>query len=77
MAGNIKKMSFLKEQSPTNIAKFLGIQYNSYLDKLDHPEKFYVKHIYMLAKACELDPKIIFDVIGKEVEERISEELDS
>lgn len=74
-SGYIKRMALLKEQSPTKIAKLLGLQYNSYLDKLDFPEKFLVKHIYLLALSCQIDPNIIFNIIQKETQTRIAERL--
>jgi hypothetical protein len=70
-AGHIKKMALLKEQSPTKVAKLLGLQYNSYLDKLDNPEKFTVKHIFTLALVCQMDPCLIFDIIQLEVQNKL------
>lgn len=65
-AGNLKTMRLLEEQAPTKMAKTLGLNYNSYLDKLRNPEKFAVKHIFKMAKACNLNPAIIFEIIQKE-----------
>ncbi|OAQ41968.1 hypothetical protein A5893_02285 [Pedobacter psychrophilus] len=69
-AGHVRKMALLKEQSPTKIAKLLGLQYNSYLDKLDNPEKFTVKHIFKIALVCQIDPCLIFDIIQIEVQNK-------
>jgi len=65
-AGNVKRMRLLEEQAPTKMAKNLGLNYNSYLDKLSSPEKFSIKHIIKMASLCKLDPNIIFGVILKE-----------
>lgn len=69
-AGHVKKMSLLKEQAPTKVAKLLGLQYNSYLDKLDNPVKFTVKHIFAIALLCQLDPCLIFEIIQLEVQNK-------
>ena len=65
-AGNVKTMRLLEEQAPTKMAKNLGLNYNSYLDKLINPEKFAIKHIFKMAKSCELNPDLIFDIIKKQ-----------
>jgi hypothetical protein len=65
-AGNVKTMRLLEEQAPTKMAKTLGLNYNSYLEKLRSPEKFAVRHIFIMAKICGLDPNVIFDIIKKE-----------
>lgn len=75
-SGHIKKMKQLEEQAPTKMAKLLGLHYNSYLDKLNGPEKFSVKHINTIAYACRLDPTIIFDVIQNEIKTMIKEGVD-
>ncbi len=36
-SGIIKSMKLLEKQGPTKMAKALGLQYNSYLDKLNNP----------------------------------------
>lgn len=65
-AGNVKRMRLLEEQAPTKMARTLGLNYNSYLDKLRSPEKFSIKHIIKMAAICELQPSLIFDIIIKE-----------
>lgn len=65
-AGNVKSMRLLEEQAPTKMAKTLGLNYNSYLDKLRSPEKFTLKHIFIMAEACSLNPTIILDIVRKE-----------
>lgn len=65
-AGNVKRMRLLEEQAPTKMAKTLGLNYNSYLDKLRSPEKFNVKHIMKMASVCEIQPNLIFEIIVRE-----------
>ncbi|MBL1410798.1 hypothetical protein [Sphingobacterium faecale] len=62
-SGIITKMQTLEEQAPTKIAKALGLQYYSYLDKLKEPNKFTFKHIFKIAELCQLNPDLIYNVI--------------
>jgi len=59
----IKSMKLLEKQGPTKMAKALGLQYNSYLDKLNNPQKFTFAHIFKIANLCDLDPDLIYKVI--------------
>ena len=70
-AGLVQKMRLLEEQAPTKMAKLLGLNYNSYHDKLINPEKFTIRHILLIAKLCNLDANIIFEVVKNEVKNKI------
>lgn len=65
-SGIIKSMKLLEKQSPTNMAKALGVNYNTYLDKLSKPELFTIKQIFEMASLCDLDPDLIFQLIKKQ-----------
>lgn len=58
-SGIIKSMKLLEKQGPTKMAKALGLQYNSYLDKLNNPQKFTFAHIFKMVDLCDLDPDLI------------------
>ncbi|HBI86782.1 hypothetical protein ACR784_08055 [Sphingobacterium multivorum] len=62
-SGNIKSMKLLEKQGPTKMAKALGLQYNSYLDKLGNPQKFTFAPIFKIVDLCDLDPDLIYKVI--------------
>ena len=66
-SGNVRSMRLLEEQAPTKMSRSLGINYNSYLEKLRCPDKFTIRHLLKMAKLCELDPLLIFNVIRTEV----------
>ncbi|GGH15762.1 hypothetical protein FAZ19_06355 [Sphingobacterium alkalisoli] len=65
-SGIIKSMRLLESQAPTNMAKALGLNYNSYLDKLQHPDKFTFRHIFKMANLCNLDADLIYELIKKQ-----------
>ncbi|MGJ1436912.1 hypothetical protein [Sphingobacterium siyangense] len=67
-SGIIKSMKLLEKQGPTKMAKALGLQYNSYLDKLGNPQKFTFAHIFKMADLCDLDPDLIYKVIKNQVD---------
>ncbi len=71
VSGHIKKMKQLEKQSPTKIASLLGLNYNSYHEKLKFPESFTAYHINLLAFSCRLDPNIIHNVIQAEIKTRV------
>ncbi len=50
------------------MAKALGLQYNSYLDKLGNPQKFTFAHIFKMADLCDLDPDLIYKVIKNQID---------
>lgn len=66
-SGIAKSMVILEQQGPTKMAKELGLQYNSYLEKLKNPDKFTFKHIFKMATLCELNPDLIYKVIKKQL----------
>lgn len=70
-SGNVKKIRLLEEQAPTKMSKALGLNYNSYLEKLRNPEKFTIKHILLICKLCQLNPNLVFETIRTEVESQI------
>lgn len=61
----------LVNRSPTKIAELLGINYDSYHDKLQNPEKFTTFHINTMAYVFKIDPNIINDIIQKEILEKV------
>ena len=65
-SGIIKSMKLLEKQAPTKMAKSLGLQYNSYLEKLNHPEKFTLLHVFKMAELCDLDPDLIYQLIKEQ-----------
>lgn len=65
-SGIIKSMKLLEKQGPTKMAKALGLRYNSYLDKLNNPQKFTLSHIFKIADLCELNPDLVYQVIKKQ-----------
>jgi len=67
-SGIIKSMKLLEKQGPTKMAKALGLQYNSYLDKLGNPQKFTFVHILKMADRYDLDPDLIYKVIKNQVD---------
>lgn len=67
-SGIIKSMKLLQKQGPAKMAKALGLQYNSYLDKLGNPQKFTFAHIFKMADLCDLDPDLIYKVIKNQVD---------
>lgn len=71
ISGHIKSMRQLDQQSPTKIALLLGINYNSYHDKLKDPGLFTEAHVNLLAHACRLDPFFIQDIIKVEIKKKI------
>lgn len=71
VSGHIKKMKQLERQSPTKIATLLGLNYNSYHEKLNSPELFTLFHINLLAYTCRFDPDIIHNVIQSEIRSKI------
>ncbi len=42
------------------MAKALGLQYNSYLDKLGNPQKFTFAHIFKIADLCDRHLDLIY-----------------
>lgn len=62
-SGIIKSMRLLEKQAPTKMAKKLGLQYNSYQEKLIDPSKFTIKHIFNMARLCDLNPDLIYKII--------------
>lgn len=71
LSGSVTTMYKLVKQSPTKIAKLLGLNYSSYHSKLVDPEKFTVFHINLLAYALKIDPSIIHNVIQKEIQDKV------
>jgi len=71
LSGSITKMYQLIKQSPTKIAKLLGLNYSSYHSKLVDPEKFTEFHVNLLAYAIQIDPAIIHEIIQKEIQEKV------
>ncbi|SHG15904.1 hypothetical protein SAMN05444483_105170 [Salegentibacter echinorum] len=66
--GRIKKMYTLSELYPTKIAKSIGINYERYMVKLSHPDKFTMGEIVRLAKLLNVEPEIITKVIYSEMD---------
>jgi len=52
---------------PTKVAQLLGLNYDSYHDKLSNPEKFTSLHINIMAYAFRINPDIIHNVIRKQI----------
>ncbi len=73
ISGHIKSMRQLDQQSPTKIALLLGMNYNSYHDKLKNPGLFTEAHINLLAYACRLDPAFIHKIIQAEVRKKVEQ----
>ncbi len=71
ISGHIKSMKQLDQQSPTKIALLLGMNYNSYHDKLKSPGLFTQAHINLLAYACRLDPDVIHHIIKTETRKSV------
>lgn len=63
LTGGVKKMRDIQELYPTKISKSLGINHSRYIEKLHKPEKFSIKHIWVLSKLLDLNIQIILDVI--------------
>lgn len=75
LAGSVNKMYRLAKQSPTKVSKLLGMNYESYHEKLLNPEKFSELHINTMAYAIGIDPTIIHDVIQKEIRDKVEEKM--
>ncbi len=71
VSGYIRKMRQLEKQSPTKISSLLGLNYNSYHEKLKSPELFTEYHINLLAFSCGLDPNIIHNIIQTEIKTKV------
>jgi len=76
LSGKVKHMYELLERSPTKIASLLGLNYNSYHDKLRNPEKFTSLHINTIAYAIRINPDIIHNVIQKEILEQVIQKFE-
>lgn len=66
-SNNVKQMKDIQELYPTLIAKALGINHSRYIQKLYKPEEFSIKHIVDLANLLGIDPRLITDVIFKQL----------
>ena len=67
VSNNIQKMKDLEDLSPTAIAKHLKINHSRYIEKLYKPDTFTIKNIRAFATLLDLDPRIIIEVILKQV----------
>lgn len=66
-SNNVKQMKDIQELYPTLIAKALGINHSRYIQKLYKPEEFSIKHIVDLANLLGIDPRLITEVIFKQL----------
>jgi hypothetical protein len=71
LSGKIEKMYQLVDRSPNKVAKLLGLNYNSYHDKLRNPEKFTTLHVNTMAFAFRIDPDTIHNIIQKEITSKV------
>lgn len=71
ISASISKMYQLVKQSPTKIARLLGLNYEAYHDKLLNPEKFTELHINTLSYAIQIDPVIIHNIIQREIRYKV------
>jgi hypothetical protein len=75
LSGKVSKLYQLVERSPTKIAVLLGLNYGSYIDKLQNPERFSTLHINTIAFAIKIDPNIIHDIIQSEIHEKVEAKI--
>lgn len=66
-SNSVKQMKDIQDLYPTLIAKALGINHSRYIQKLYKPEEFSIKHIVDLANLLGIDPRLITDVIFKQL----------
>jgi hypothetical protein len=52
----------------TNIAKALGMHYDTFNDRMKHPDEFSVKHLLKLASLIGVDGRIIANLIITKLE---------
>jgi hypothetical protein len=58
----------------TNLTAVIGMHYDTFRKRLNHPEDFAIKHILKIASLVDVDPRLItnliFDKISKKSKKR-------
>lgn len=64
---HITRMRDLERLYPTLVARSLGMNHSRYIQKLYKPEEFSIKHIVAMSEFLETDPKVIMEIILKQL----------
>jgi hypothetical protein len=67
ISGSVRKMKDLEKQSPTHVARALGINHSRYIQKLYNPEEFTVLHLADMANLFEIDIQFIWEVVVRQL----------
>jgi hypothetical protein len=68
-SGSISRMKDIEKVFPTHVAKALGINHSRYIRKLYNPEEFTVKNLIEISKLLNLDVRLVWDVVYKQINE--------